>query len=123
MSTKVQLGETGQAVVGSADLAANVAVALDASGLLVVCAAGQRCIGTVQDPYKAGVEATYYKCRGNQHYVSSTGVAAGDYLKVGSTAGQLAPDTTTGSTTASINTVGQAVTATNTAGYCDAILF
>lgn len=123
MSTKVQLGETGQAVVGASALAANVAVALDASGLLVVCAAGQRCIGTVQDAYAAGVEATYYKCRGNQHYVSTTGVAAGDYVKVGSTAGQLAPDASTGSTTASIATVGQALTATDTAGYSDVILF
>lgn len=123
MPTKVQLGETGQATVGASALSANVAVALDASALLVVCATGQRCLGTVQDPFAIGALATYYKGRGNEHYVSTAGVAAGDYVKVGATAGQLVPDGTTGSTTASVNTVGQAKTATDTAGYSTVILY
>jgi hypothetical protein len=123
MSTKVQLGETGQAVVGAVAIPAGTVVALNASSLLVACTAAQRPIGSVQDAYAIGALATYYKGRGNQHYALAAGVAPGDYLKVSGTAGTLGPDATTGSTTASVATCGQAVSATDTAGFADVILF
>lgn len=123
MTTKVTLGPTGQATVGSADIAANRLVCLDANGLLIVCPSGSRPIGSVQDAFKIGTLATYYKCQGQTHLVGTSGtVVKGDLIKT-YTGGLALADVASGSTALSVNTIGQLVTDPDTDGNADAVLF
>jgi hypothetical protein len=124
MATKVQLGETGQGTVNASNaIPANTIVCFDTSGLLKMCPAGTKPVGSCQDAFAVSTTATFYRCRGNKHRVLTSGtVAAGDFL-ISATGGTVAPDGTSGSTSLSVNTIGQATENAEADGYADVILF
>jgi hypothetical protein len=121
MATKGLLGETGQAVVGAVALTAGMLVKFSTAGLLIACAGSDRPVGSVQDAYAAGATATYYKCRGNQHHlVAQSAIAAGDYVKT--YAGGLVV-TEASATVLTVNTIGQAIEASETDSGVDVVLY
>ena len=122
MTTLLQLGETGQAVVGASAIAANTLVKFHTDGTLIVCAgSGDRAIGSVQDAYAIGALATYYKCRGNTHHITHfSAVAAGDLVKTYA-GGLVVPESSPAVATAA--TVGQAITASASDNTIEVVLF
>ncbi len=102
---RAEQGWNGSGVVGASDIAANVGVKWDTNGLLVVCGAGDKGIGSFQEAAKVGVTANFVRKIGGAWMQYSSTVAAGDYVKF-TTGGILVSDGTSGSTALSVNTVG-----------------
>ena len=85
MATLVQLGETGQAIAyASGTLPANTGVCFNTSGLLRPTGVGDKPDGIIHDAFAASADVTYYKTRGNVHYVLTSGApSVGDILACG----------------------------------------
>jgi hypothetical protein len=117
MAQKMSLGDTDQGLATAA-LAANVCVKWHTvAGSIVVCGVGDIPIGVTQEAIPIAKTGTFWRWgRGNRFYVVATGVAAGDLTKCGA-AGILVPEATV--TTVTAVTVGQARTATDSAGNAE----
>lgn len=117
MSQKMSLGDTDQGLATAA-LAANVCVKWDTTaGNIVVAGANDIPIGVTQEAIPAGKTGTFWRWgRGNRFYTLATGVAAGDLVKCGA-AGAIVPEGTV--TTVTAATIGQARTATDSAGNAE----
>jgi hypothetical protein len=117
MAQKMSLGDTDQGLA-TAGLAANVAVKWHTvAGSIVVCGVGDIPIGITQEAIPIGKTGTFWRWgRGNRFYCVATGVAAGDLVKQGA-AGIFVPEATV--TTVTAVTIGQARTATDSAGNAE----
>lgn len=118
MTTKNRLGETEDAVA-SADIGPNLCVKWHTvAGQITLCGVGDIPIGVSTDKIPSGKTGTFYRWgRGNSYYVVAASVAAGDYLKCAASGALV---TEASATTPTLFTVGQAKTATDTAGNIEA---
>lgn len=123
MATSDQLGPIGSGTLSAVAITtANVGVHYDSSGLLHVVGAGDKAVGIVLNTAALSANVTFVRCKGRQYVATDGGVAAGDYVKW-TTNGVLTPDGSTGSTTLSVNTVGQAVKTDDAIPGCDVEFF